>query len=72
MPLALPPLVDVGTLSEHLHDPELRLFDISVRLLPAQGGGPNVVESGRVEYEREHIPGAAFADIPGELSVPHR
>jgi thiosulfate/3-mercaptopyruvate sulfurtransferase len=70
MSIALPPLVDVGTLSEHLQDPALRLFDVSVRLLPAQGGGPPVIESGRAEYEREHIPGAVFADIPGELSDP--
>jgi thiosulfate/3-mercaptopyruvate sulfurtransferase len=30
--------------------------------------GPYVVESGRPGYDQGHIPGAVFADIPGELS----
>ena len=32
--------------------------------------GPYTVESGRASYERAHIPGALFADIPGALSDP--
>lgn len=62
------PLVDVRTLSEHLGDKGLRLFDATVFLVRPPQGGPYVVQSGRSAYEREHIPGAVFADIPGELS----
>ena len=70
MALKLPPLVGVATLSEHLEDPALRLFDATVHLLRPPEGGPYTVQSGRESYEAEHIPGAAFADIPGELSDP--
>ena len=68
MSLALPALVDVRTLSERLDDPTLRIFDSTVVLARPPEGGPYSVRSGRPGYEREHIPGAAFADIPGELS----
>ena len=64
------PLVDAATLSEHLENPALRLFDATVHLVRPPGGGPYTVQSGRETYEAEHIPGAAFADIPGELSDP--
>jgi thiosulfate/3-mercaptopyruvate sulfurtransferase len=68
MTLSLPPLVDVGTVSEHLRDPALRIFDATVELIRPPAGGPYTVQTGRPVYEREHIPGAAFADIPGKLS----
>ena len=61
--LSLPPLVDVTTLSDHLHDPALRLFDATVELVRPPVGGPYTVQSGRPGYEQAHIPGAAFADI---------
>jgi thiosulfate/3-mercaptopyruvate sulfurtransferase len=64
------PLVDVATLAENLENPALRLFDATVHLLRPPEGGPYTVRSGRETYEAEHIPGAAFADIPGELSDP--
>jgi thiosulfate/3-mercaptopyruvate sulfurtransferase len=70
MPLSLPPLVGPETLAEHLEDPALRLFDASVQLLRAPEGGPYEVQSGRAAYEREHIPGAVFADIADDLSDP--
>jgi len=70
MPLSLPALVDVATLAEDLHDPDLRLFDATVQLVRPPEGGPYTVRSGRPEYEQAHIPGAAFADISGELSDP--
>ncbi len=68
--MTLPPLLDALTLSEHLDDPGLRLFDTTVTLVRPPEGGPYTVHSGRPGYDREHIPGAAFADIPGELSDP--
>jgi thiosulfate/3-mercaptopyruvate sulfurtransferase len=70
MTLSLPQLVDAGTLYAHLEDPALRLFDATVHLLRPPEGGPYAIESGRATYEREHIPGAAFADIVGDLSDP--
>jgi thiosulfate/3-mercaptopyruvate sulfurtransferase len=63
-------LIDVTTLSEHLRDPSLRLLDATVELVRPPEGGPYTVRSGREGYERGHIPGAAFADIPGALSDP--
>lgn len=70
MALSLPPLVQAQTLAEHLQDPALRLFDATVQLARPPAGGPYEVRSGRLAYAQAHIPGAAFADIPGELSDP--
>ena len=70
MTLSLPPLIDADALAAVLDDPALRLFDVTVNLVRPPDGGPYTVQSGRAEYEREHIPGAAFADIAGALSDP--
>ncbi len=70
MPPSLPPLVDPAMLADHLGDPDLRLFDATVELVRPPEGGPYTVRSGRPEYEQAHVPGAAFADIPGGLSDP--
>jgi thiosulfate/3-mercaptopyruvate sulfurtransferase len=69
MPL-LPPLIGPGELRDALGDERVRVFDATVFLRRATAGGPYAVESGRESYARAHIPGAAFADIPGELSDP--
>jgi thiosulfate/3-mercaptopyruvate sulfurtransferase len=65
-----PTLVSPEKLLGLLGDERLRIFDATVVLGRAVAGGPYVVQSGRPGYERAHIPGAAFADIPGELSDP--
>jgi thiosulfate/3-mercaptopyruvate sulfurtransferase len=65
-----PLLVDVAWLAQHLEDPAVRIFDATVQLVRAPEGGPYEVVSGRPEYEVEHIPGAAFADVAGELADP--
>jgi thiosulfate/3-mercaptopyruvate sulfurtransferase len=70
MSLVLPSLVNASTLAARLGDPRLRVFDATVELIRPDGGGPYTVRSGAAEYEREHIAGAAFADITGELSDP--
>jgi thiosulfate/3-mercaptopyruvate sulfurtransferase len=70
MALSLPALVDAATLSRHVHDPALRLFDATVELVRPPEGGPYTVRSGRPGYEEAHIPGAAFADVAGDLSDP--
>jgi thiosulfate/3-mercaptopyruvate sulfurtransferase len=69
-PITFGPLVDAPTLAARLGDPMLRIFDATVELVRPPEGGPYTVESGRRVYERSHVPGAAFADIPGELSDP--
>ncbi len=66
----LPQLVGAEQLAGDLHDPFLRCFDATVQLVRPPAGGPYTVRSGRPGYERKHIRGAAFADIPGELSDP--
>jgi thiosulfate/3-mercaptopyruvate sulfurtransferase len=63
-----PPLVDAETLTAELGNPALRIFDATVYLRRAVAGGPYTVESGLPRYRQAHLPGAAFADIPGELS----
>jgi thiosulfate/3-mercaptopyruvate sulfurtransferase len=70
MTLSLPTLIDADALAAVLDDPALRLFDATVNLVRPPEGGPYTVQSGRAAYERAHIPGAAFADIPGALSDP--
>ena len=62
-------LVSTEWLADHLDDPGLRIFDSTVHLRPADPG-PYRVESGRDDYVARHIPGAAFLDLPGELSDP--
>lgn len=62
-------LVSSAWLEAHLADPELRIFDCTTYLRPAPpGAGPYRPESGRADYDREHIPGAGFIDLVGELS----
>ena len=65
-------IVSTEWLEAHLEDADLRLFDCSVHLRPAapDAGVPYHPESGRADYERGHIPGAAFLDLRDELSDP--
>ncbi len=67
MPL-FPPLVDAETLATRLGDPALRILDATVYLRRKVEGGPYTAEAGWPAYEQAHVPGAAFADVPGELS----
>lgn len=63
-------LVQTDWLASHLADPELRIFDCTTFLRPAQEGtnAPYQIVAGRAEYDAEHIPGAGFLDLQGELS----
>jgi thiosulfate/3-mercaptopyruvate sulfurtransferase len=60
-------LASTAWLADHLGDPDLRIFDATVHLRPANPG-PYVIESGRADYEAGHIPGAGFLDLVRELS----
>ena len=62
-------LISTEELARRLGAPALRLFDCTTYLRPRPEGGYNV-ESGRANYDQGHIPGAAFLDLPGELSEP--
>lgn len=62
----------VGTdwLAANLSDPALRVYDCTTYLRPATvEGQPYDVVSGREDYDAAHIPGSAFLDLQGELSV---
>jgi thiosulfate/3-mercaptopyruvate sulfurtransferase len=63
-------LVSTAWLAAHLSDPDLRVFECTTYLRPAEPGAdvPYHPEAGRADYERGHIPGAGFLDLPGELS----
>jgi len=63
-------IVSSEWLAQHLHDPELRVFECTTYLdyLPPGGDAPYRVVSGRADYERGHIAGAGFLDIHNELS----
>ncbi|HWV84285.1 MAG TPA: sulfurtransferase [Capillimicrobium sp.] len=65
----LPLLVDGDWLQARLDDPNLRLLDATTHL---KFPGPDevILTPGRESYEREHIPGAVFADLLGDLADP--
>ena len=68
MPFAHPEhLVSSDWLAEHLHDPDVRIFESTVFLRPRGGGGYRV-ESGRAEYESGHIVNAGFLDLQADFS----
>jgi thiosulfate/3-mercaptopyruvate sulfurtransferase len=59
-------IVETGWLAAHLHDANVRVLDATTHLLPK----PVLYDPkpGIEDFERGHIPGAAFVDIEGELS----
>lgn len=63
-------LVQTDWLASHLEDSNLRIFDCTTHLRPAQPGtnAPYQIVSGRADYETAHIPGAGFLDLQAELS----
>ncbi len=63
-------LVDPLELAARLGEPGLRVLDATVHLRRDDPGATYTVHSGREDYERAHIPGAAFADLAQELSDP--
>lgn len=61
-------LVSTQWLEDHLGDPDLRIFDATVRFVPEAGALR--VSSGRDEYLARHVPGAGFLDLLSDLSDP--
>lgn len=64
------PLVSTQWLADRLGDPDLRIYDATVHLLPDPPRIYKVV-GGRADYDKGHIPGADFLDLQEELSEPH-
>src|SRR5260370_17192233 len=63
-------LVESEWLASHLGDPDLRIFDCTIHLIPNPDAG-YTVKPGREDFEKGHIPGAQFIDLQADLSAPH-
>lgn len=61
-------LVEAAWLNEHLDDPTVCVLEATVYLRREDGRMARV--SGRPDFERDHIPGARFADLIEDLSDP--
>jgi thiosulfate/3-mercaptopyruvate sulfurtransferase len=62
-------LIQTEELARRMGAPALRIFDCTVYLKPGPDGR-YIAESGRANYDKGHIPGAAFLDLQAELSDP--
>ena len=63
-------LIETAELAARLGDPELRVFDCTVHLIPNPDIG-YTIKPGREDFEKGHIPGAQFIDLQNDLSAPH-
>lgn len=64
--LPIDSLVTAEWLAENLDAPDLVVLDASVMIEETEGGGFHSV-SGLAHYNTQHIPGARFADLTGDL-----
>jgi thiosulfate/3-mercaptopyruvate sulfurtransferase len=64
-------LISTDDLAARLGGPDLRIYDCTTYLTPpAPGSGdPYTVVSGRTTFVANHVPGADFLDLQGELSA---
>jgi thiosulfate/3-mercaptopyruvate sulfurtransferase len=62
-------LVEPGWLAAHLGEPDLRVFDCTVRLTPTPED-PYRYETVHAHWGRGHVPGAGWIDIEREVSAP--
>lgn len=60
-------LVETDWLEENLGDPDLRIIDCHVDIVPTEDGGQRFVP-GSTAWAEGHIPGAQFIDFARELS----
>ncbi len=63
-------LVETEWLAAHLGDPDLRVFDCTIHLIPNPDIG-YTVKPGREDFAQGHVPGAQFIDLQADLSAPH-
>jgi thiosulfate/3-mercaptopyruvate sulfurtransferase len=68
---AFGPLVDAHWLAAHLGEPDLRVFDCTVRLTPTEDD-PYRYETVHAHWGRGHVPGAGWIDIERGVSGPWR
>jgi thiosulfate/3-mercaptopyruvate sulfurtransferase len=65
-------LVETDWLADHLDDPDLRIVDCT-QYLPDYGEKVQFTTvSGRENYAKDHIPGAAYVDLLGDLTDRNR
>jgi thiosulfate/3-mercaptopyruvate sulfurtransferase len=57
------PLVSVDWLNEHVGEPDVRVFDVTVQV--SRGWMMPRIRAGSREYRAGHIPGSAFIDLLG-------
>jgi thiosulfate/3-mercaptopyruvate sulfurtransferase len=62
-------LVSTEWLARHLDDPRVRVLDPSTHLIPKPDYSQYVTAPAREDFEKGHIPGAAFVDVQRELST---
>ena len=62
-------VISTDELARRLGAPAVRVFDCTTYLQPRTDGQPGYIsESGRANYDKGHIPGAAFLDLAADLS----
>jgi thiosulfate/3-mercaptopyruvate sulfurtransferase len=62
-------LISTEDLARQMGAPALRLFDCTTYLRPRPEGG-YAAENGRANYDKGHIPGAAYLDLGADFSDP--
>lgn len=62
----MPKLVETGWLAARLGDPDIRVFDCTVKL--EQGPQGVKLTSGREDWAHAHVPGSGFLDLLEDLS----
>ncbi len=60
-------VISTEELARRMGAPALRIFDCTTYLKPGPDGR-YIAESGRANYDKGHIPGAAFLDLQADLS----
>ena len=63
-------LVSTDWLARHLDDPRVRVLDPTTLLIPVPDYSHYVTVPGREDFDKGHVPGAAFVDVQAELSAP--
>jgi len=64
-------LVSTEWLARNLDNPDVRVLDCTTHLPPRPDFSLYDVVPGREDFEKAHIPGAAFIDIEHDVSEPH-
>lgn len=69
-PVLLPALVPPTVLRAAIGSSNIAILDATTFLHTTEEGVPYTATTGYEQFLDEHIPGAVFADVPGELSDP--